>query len=48
MDILGVNFLFTPYYFSNNPSHEWKLIKHNANENADTERVEEKLKYQEK
>ena len=34
---LGVNFLFTPYYFSNSHPNEWKLIKHNANDDADTE-----------
>ena len=44
---LGVNFLFTPYYFSNKPPHEWKLIKHNTNANADIEKVEEKLLYRE-
>ena len=30
------------------PSHEEKLIKHNANDDVDTERVEEKLLYREK
>ena len=40
-------FLFIPYYFSNNPPHEWKLLKHNANDDADTEKVEEKLLYRE-
>ena len=30
------------------PSHEEKLIKHNANDDVDTERVEEKLLYQER
>ena len=47
MVTLGVNFLFTPYYFSNKPPHKWKLIKHNTNANADTEKVEEKLLYRE-
>ena len=36
------------HYFSNNLSHKWKLTKHNANENANTERVEEKLLYLER
>ena len=33
---------------TNNPPHEWKLIKHNANDDANIERVEEKLLYWEK
>ena len=48
MNKLNVDFLFTQYYFSNNPPHEWKLIKYNANDDADTEIVEEKLLYWEK
>ena len=46
--LLGGNFSFTPnYFFQQSPT--WiEIDKHNASDNVDTERVEEKLLHKER